>query len=199
MDAVVRLLLDGGVLGYPTETVYGLGGDAFSETVVRRIQRFKDRDEGKAMLVLIPGLELLESLVEPPSPRAIRLVDSFWPGPLTLIFQALQVFPQPLLGPDRKVGLRISPDPFCMRFLEQFGRPLVSTSANPSGRPPAISAEEVLDYFGTQLELIVDGGNKNSVSSSSVLDVSGENFYLLREGAVSKQAIENVIGEVDGS
>ena len=86
-----------------------------------------------------------------------------------------------------------------MRFLEQFGRPLVSTSANPSGRPPAISAEEVLDYFGTQLELIVDGGNKNSVSSSSVLDVSGENFYLLREGAVSKQAIENVIGEVDGS
>jgi L-threonylcarbamoyladenylate synthase len=199
MDAVIRLIEDGGVMGYPTETVYGLGGDPFDRSVVTRIQQLKGRGEGKPFLLLIPSRSDLASLVRPPSDAAYRLMETFWPGPLTLVFEALPDLPSSLSGSDGRIGLRISPDPFCRRFMEDFGGPLISTSANPSDRPPARSPGEVAAYFGESLDLIVDGGRRDSGIVSTVVDVSGSSLRLLREGALSKSAMENVTGEIDES
>ena len=199
MKEVVGLIREGGVMGYPTETVYGLGGDPFSLRAIERIRLLKERDARKLFLLLISDRKMLRSCVETPSPDAIKLMDAFWPGPLTLIFLTQHVFPRSLTGDDGKIGLRMSPDPFCQGFVEALGRPLISTSANPSDRPPARSADEVVAYFGDRIDLVVDGGKRGSGTVSTVIDVAGAQFRLLREGAVSRSKIENIVGEIDGS
>ena len=194
IDRVVNLLMRGGIIGYPTETVYGLGGDGENEDVIGRICRLKGRDSRRPLLVLVAGEESVSPLVRNVSRKARILMESFWPGPLTLVFGASSVLPKSLTGDERKVGIRVSPDPFCRALLGRFRKPLLSTSANPTGKEPARSASEVLSYFGDGVDLILDGGEKRSGIPSTVMDVSEDPPRLLRRGAVQKDEIERLMG-----
>jgi L-threonylcarbamoyladenylate synthase len=197
-DDVVKLLLRGGVIGYPTETVYGLGGDATLGFVVQRVCQLKGRHFGKPLLVLVSDEEAVSSVAADIPEKARTLMDRFWPGPLTLIFEAKPTLPRPLTGEQRRVGVRVSSDPVCRAILKQFQKPLVSTSANTEGRRPASTAEEVLRYFGETVDLIVDGGRRGLMVPSTLLDVSEDPPHLLRRGAVAVRDIERVIGEFRG-
>ncbi len=197
IDRVVDLLMKGGVIGYPTETVYGLGGDAENGDVVDRIYRLKGRGSQKPILVLVAEKEDVNPIVRTVSQKAKILMDRYWPGPLTLVFEASSVLPRALTGEKKKIGIRISPDPLCQALLERFRKPLLSTSGNPAGKEPARSALEVLSYFGDGVDLILDGGGRRSGIPSTVLDVSGDPPRFLRIGAIQKDEIERVMGELN--
>ena len=195
MDRVVEVLKNRGVIAYPTETVYGLGCDALCDSAVRRIVDLKGRDGGKPMLVLIGRVEDVDSLVVSVSPAARLLMDHFWPGPLTLVFEAAAPIPRILTGGMDTIGIRLSPDPVCRALLERFRQPLVSTSANLSGRPAAQSAAEVMAIFGGRIDLILDGGVRRLGVPSTVLNVADEPPRVLREGAISAETINDVLGK----
>ncbi len=151
----VEICLKGGVIAYPTETVYGLGGDPLRLDVIERIEQLKGRGQEKTFLLLVSSRVQWSAYVESIPSFAIPLIKKFWPGPLTLIFPASRILPFRLTGEKGTIGLRASPDPICQALVDLFGKPLISTSANPSGKPPARSAREVLEYFPQGLDLIL--------------------------------------------
>jgi len=193
IDEAVHMLKKGGVIAYPTETVYGLGCDAFCEAAVQRVFELKGKMTNEPMLVLIGRAEGLASLVSSVPPAGRFLMDRFWPGPLTLVFQASQRVPRTLTGGKDTIGCRVSPDPVCAALLERFQRPLVSTSANPAGRPPARSASEVSAFFPDRVHFILDGGKRSLGLPSTVVSVAESAPRLLREGVLSKTVINDAL------
>lgn len=192
IERIIDLLEKGGVIGYPTETVYGLGGDAMNEDTLQRIFTIKGRHVDSPFLVLVFEKKDVYRLAEKVTKRAEKAIDAFWPGSLTLVFKARSECPASLVGNRKQIAVRISPDPICQSIMRIFRKPLVSTSANVSGKPPARSASEVMHYFRNQIDLVVDGGVRKG-KTSTVLDVSGERIQLIRSGAVSKEHIERVL------
>lgn len=194
----VEICLKGGVIAYPTETVYGIGGDPLRLDVIERIDQLKGRGPEKTFLLLVSSRIQWSTYVEYIPPCAIPLIKKFWPGPLTLIFPASRMLPFRLTGEKGTIGLRESPDPICQALVTAFGKPLISTSANPSGKPPARSAREVMEYFPQGLDLILDGGERLAFQPSTVLDISQNRPVLLRTGPIDKTAIEQIVGPIDG-
>ena len=199
MNEVVDSLLSGGVIGYPTETVYGLGGDATNADVIERISRLKQIEKGQPMLVLLGNRDELPQWIDGISANADVLMDRFWPGPLTLIFRTREIFPQRLLSKESRLGVRISPDPICQVLLSEFRKPLISTSANPHGLQPARSVSEVATYFGDGIDWLIDGGDRTGTAPSTVVDVSIDPPRIIRTGSVKQDDIENLIGKLDGT
>lgn len=196
LHEAVRILNSGGVIAYPTETVYGLGCLISKPDAVSRIRDLKGRDDKKPMLILIPNETFLFPIVEFIHPKASLLMRQFWPGPLTLIFKIEEHLPEDLIGKDGGVGIRVSSDSICQELLSFSQAPLISTSANTSGKSPARSCDEVIEYFGNLLDGVIDGGVRNKTHPSTVLDVRSEPFRLIRPGAIPAEIIEKVIGEM---
>jgi L-threonylcarbamoyladenylate synthase len=197
LDRTAELLLRGGVIGYPTETVYGLGCDALNAEAANRIGTLKGREKNRPFLVLVSGPDAVRPLVREIPGYAQDLMNRFWPGPLTLVFSAAGDVPESLTRGTGKVGIRVSPDSFCRDLMIRFPHPLVSTSANPSRMPPAQSARQVWHYFGRRLDLIVDGGERGAGIPSTVLDVSGPSSVLIREGAIPVSALKPEPGDTN--
>ena len=194
IGAAVAALGRGGIIAYPTETVYGLGCDPFSDAALTRLSDLKGGRENRSFLVLVRGAVQIETLVGKPSPMAERLMDAFWPGPLTLVLPAGPACPPALISEQGLVGLRHSPDPVVEKLMASWGRPLVSTSTNPGGQPPAETAEQVRGYFGETLDAVLDGGERRALPPSTVLAVRNGELHLLRAGALDAQAIETATG-----
>ena len=193
---VARVLKKDGVIGYPTETVYGIGSNVFSSAAVKRIYSLKHRDHGKALIIIAADIIQIGDLVEDIPEAAERLMENFWPGPLTLVFRAAKELKGEAFHPSRTIAIRIPDCPICHALLKSTGFPLISTSANHSGEPPATNAEQVNALFGDQLDLIIDGSESSSATPSTVVDVTRLPVRLLREGAISKLEIDTVLESV---
>ena len=193
-DKISAVLSAGGVIAYPTETVYGLGCNAYAESAVARIVDMKGRLVEKGLLVLIGHTDQLDEIAEEISPEARLLMSEFWPGPLTLIFKASMKLPESVTGGMGSVGVRISPDPICVSLMEHYHHPLVSTSANPAGKPPAMTAKEVVGYFPEGPDLIIDGGERRTDLVSTLIDMRSAPARLLRRGVITSQEIERKTG-----
>lgn len=178
-----EVVLRGGVIGYPTDTLYGLGCALFDVAAVEMVARVKRRDPSLAVISLIPDASQVYGLASEVPEVAERLMARFWPGPLSLIFRASSVVPARVRGAGDTVALRLPRDPLCERLLEHIGGPLVSSSANLSGQRPAETAEEVVRIFGNQIDLVIDGGPRR-VASSTLVDLSGARPRLLRHGPI---------------
>lgn len=195
VQSTVDCLKKGGVIVYPTETVYGLGGDAANEQVFQRIQQLKNRNARSPFLILAGSQKEIEKYSHGSTGGlAGKLMDHFWPGPLTLILPASPEVPKWLLGCGTSVGIRLSSSVVCRALLTAFGGPLISTSANPSGLKPARSSAEAAGFFGDSVDLILDAGEMKSGMPSTVLDITGSVPVLIRRGAVSFDAIRDVAG-----
>jgi L-threonylcarbamoyladenylate synthase len=181
---VAEEVLRGGVVAFPTDTIYGLGCSLFDAEAVELLGRLKRRDRSHAFISLIPEPMQAWGLAAEVSMLAERLIDRFWPGPLSLIFRASGLVPVRVLGRGGTIALRCPRDTLCQRILERIGGPVVSSSANLSGHPPAESAEEVVGIFGNQLDVVLDGGPRRARPPTTLVDVSGERPRLLRRGAV---------------
>jgi len=196
-EAVLR----GGVIAFPTDTLYGLGCSLFDVSAVEMVARIKRRDPSLAVISLIPEARQVHGLAREVGEDAERLMARFWPGPLSLIFQAAAIVPARVRGAGGTVALRCPKDTLCERLLDRIGGPVVSSSANLSGQRPAETAEEVVRIFGNQLDLVIDGGPRHGGLPSTLVDVSGPRPRLLRRGVIDVTAelgdYEDATGEPD--
>ena len=185
-----RIILKGGVVAFPTETFYGLAADARNEAAVKKIFRVKGREEGKPILLLVGDRTWLSGLVNEVNAAAERLMATFWPGPLTLVFRASSSV-SPLLTADTgKIGIRVSGLAVAQALTRAVGRPITGTSANLSGRPNTSTAEEVVQSLGEKLDAVLDGGKTAGGLGTTVVDVSNPFFRVLRDGVVSQKDLE---------
>ena len=181
LEAAGAILRGGGVVLYPTDTLYGLGARVDSGPALDRIFAIKRRDTGKPLPVIVRGMDEVRMLAGEIPPQALRLMTEYWPGPLTIVLTASgEILPR-LLGNKGKIGLRWPDHPFLARLLLAAGGPLTATSANLSGQPPVSDAEEGFRLFNGKVDLLLDGGRLVS-EPSTVVDASGEKIVLLRAG-----------------
>jgi len=174
----------GGVILYPTDTVYGLGCDAFNGVAIGRIFAIKRRSEYRPALVLIGNRSMLDALVAEVPPLAARLIGRFWPGPLTIVLRSRDNLHPLLTGGAGKVGVRMPDHDFCRRLLEETGVPIVSTSANISDAKGPQDAGGLRSQFGDLVDLFIDAGPPVSVIPSTVVDVSDGSLTIVREGVI---------------
>lgn len=189
--SVSQVIHDGGIVAVPTETYYGLGVDPFNEQAVDRLLHLKAREDGKPILVLIGQRAQLLTLVQNIPPMATVLMDTFWPGPLTILFAAHSSLPHNLTAGTGTVGVRLSSCGLLVELLAITG-PLTGTSANRAGAPPAQEAIQVQATLGHDVDLIVDAGPTPGGLPSTVVDARGP-VRLIREGAVTRQMLQNVL------
>lgn len=190
MLKAVQCIKQGGLIAYPTETVYGLGVDPYNQQALLRLFAAKGRDAQKALIVLIRGQADLPMLTTEIPAIANELINAFWPGPLTLIFKANPDLPPELLGGRDTIALRHSSAPIAQTLVETLDGPLTSTSANISGHPPALSAQDAHTQLGKHLDLILDGGTSAQATPSTVLNLTTETPTILRDGVISQQALQ---------
>jgi L-threonylcarbamoyladenylate synthase len=182
-------LRQGGLLAFPTETYYGLGVDPFNSTALQRLFAVKQRPAAKPVLVLVENQTQVPLLAAQVPDALQELMNRFWPGPLTVVCPARPDLPDLLTGGTGTVGIRQSPEPTAARLLAAFGGPVTATSANCSGQPAAVTAAEVTRIFGSQIDLIIDGGRTPGGTGSTLIgcDAQGR-LRCLREGRISCSA-----------
>ena len=187
------VLRSGGVVAFPTETYYGLAVDPWHHSALERLFRIKQRPRSLPILVLVAGAAQLRLLASEIPAVYWRLIDCFWPGPLTLIFPAQPSLPPQLTGDTGTIGLRQSPHGAANQLIAAFGGPVTATSANVSGTPAAVTASEVVQFFGTAVDLILDGGTTPGGHGSTLIGVRGTTLCCLREGKIPFAAVQRCV------
>ena len=188
ISQAVEIIRSGGVIGFPTDTVYGIGVSAFNKEAIEKIYRVKGRSKEKAIPILLADHEELDQITPQPDQTVKTIIQRFWPGALTLILPTLDELP-PNLSPTKTVGVRI-PDFELTRELLRHTGPLAATSANISGGESALTAEEAARNLGREIDLILDGGKAPGGVPSTVLDCTQGEPVILREGPVSREEIK---------
>jgi L-threonylcarbamoyladenylate synthase len=186
----------GGVIAFRTDTFYGLGAAPANASAVRKVAELKGR-ERKPILILVSDPELVPKYVRFTSALFDRLAKQFWPGPLTLIGVAADELPEELTAGTGTAGVRLPTDEPVRALLRSCGGALTATSANPTGEEPGRSAQEVARYFPQGIDLIIDGGEVNVTEPSTVVDLSGPDFALVREGAIKRQELDSFLERAD--
>jgi len=189
----VERLRAGGVVAYPTETFYGLGVDAYKEDALQKIYAIKKRDFSQPLSVLIPRRDSLSEYAENIPEVAWKLIDRFWPGPLTLVVSAAPCLPSLLRSQTNKIAVRVSSHPIAEALTEGLGSPITATSANISGATSPTTPEEVARQLGHKVDLIIDGGQTRGDKPSTIVDVTQSPPQLIREGAIPFREIEALL------
>ncbi len=195
-----RVLRAGGLVAFPTDTVYGLGADATDDDAVAKVFAAKGRPGEKALIVHFASAEAAARVVRFDE-TASRLARAFWPGPLTLILPRRPDCPvSPLASAGREtLAVRVPNHPTALALLQAAGRPLTAPSANPSGRAPATTAAAVAASLGGAVDMILDGGACRLGVASTVIDLTGPEPLILRRGALSRAEIEDAVGPMLGA
>jgi L-threonylcarbamoyladenylate synthase len=190
----------GGLVAFPTETVYGLGADGFNPEAVRKIYEVKGRPGDNPLILHLESAEAVAGIVETVSSHAKKLMDKFWPGPLTLVFKKRKTLPAWVGGhPSRTadtVALRVPANPIAMALIKASGCAIAAPSANRAGRPSPTRADHVFSDYGNNgaIDYVLDGGETERGLESTVVDVSGSVVRMLRPGAVTKEMVEETLG-----
>ncbi len=185
----IKILQRGGVIAFPTDTVYGLGADAFNSMAVERIYEIKNRPKHRQLPLLIAEVERLTTLADSIPEIAWFLARRFWPGGLTLVLPKTDSLPA-YLAPGPTIAARIPNHPACLAIIQHLGNPIIGTSANISGQPPALTAEEVGQQLGGKIDFIINGGKCPGGKESTVVDVTRESPVILRQGIIPAHEID---------
>jgi L-threonylcarbamoyladenylate synthase len=191
-----QIITAGGVIAFRTDTFYGLGADPFNREALSRLNNLKGRDAGKPILVVISEAADAMCFTTHKSPLFNLVSGQHWPGALTIVVNAKPDVPEELTAGSGTVGLRLPDDAAVRRFIRACGGALTATSANLAGQPPARMAEEVASSFPAELDLIVDGGAAVGGKPSTVIDLSGQQIRLIREGAISRTELRETLREL---
>ncbi len=184
LDPAARILAHGGIVGFPTETVYGLGANAHNPEAVHNLRLVKDRPRDKPLSIHIADIEEVGTLVDEIPPLARTLMDLYWPGPLTIIFPG---------NAGEGIGIRFPSHDMARELIRRSGVPIVAPSANLSGDPPAIDAAGVLAAFDGKIDAVVDGGRVAIRQASAVARIAGDDFEMLREGIITEDMIRRAL------
>ena len=194
-----RMIAAGGLVAFRTDTFYGLGADPFNHDALRAVKALKGRDGGKPILVVISDVEVAERLVAEMSLLFQVVSRRHWPGALTLVAAARREVPEDLTAETGTIGVRLPDDDAVRAIIRSCGGALTATSANPAGDKPARTATQVARYFPEGLDLIIDGGESEADSPSTVLDVVNAPARLIREGVVRRRELEETLRSAGAS
>ncbi|HEU0075207.1 MAG TPA: L-threonylcarbamoyladenylate synthase [Dehalococcoidia bacterium] len=184
----VSLLRNGGVISMPTDTLYALTAAADDATAVRRVFEIKGRQQGRPLPLFVSGLESAERIAEL-NETARRLASQFWPGQLTIVVSKRQTYESEALAGSATVGLRVPDNQIARAVIEALGAPVTGTSANLSGGPDPVTAADVRSQLGDRVDLILDAGPCARGIGSTIVDCSGDEPVILREGAISSERV----------
>jgi len=203
LEFAAENIIEGKIIGFPTDSVYGLGGDPQNLDVINKIYNIKFRDRSKGLLLLVSDINEAKKIAEF-NPLATILADHFWPGQLTLILNRKEpnILPPELTGFKNTVGIRVPNNEIILEILKilkkdkNFGG-LIGTSANYSGEPPSISGDEIAKKFLSPIDLIIDGGKSQSKIPTTIVDCSSNKYKILRVGTIKEEEILEVLNRGD--
>lgn len=192
-----EIIRNGGLVAFPTETVYGLGGDALNPLSSGKIYAAKGRPSDNPLIVHIAEWEALDRIVSKVPETAKKLADAFWPGPLTMIFEKSEAVPKETTGGLNTVAVRMPEHKAALEFIKEAGGYIAAPSANTSGKPSPTLAKYVYEDMNGKIEMILDGGSVGIGLESTIIDLTAKNPIILRPGYITKEMLEKVIGCVD--
>lgn len=191
------LLKKGSVIVYPTDTVYGVGGDAFNHEVHHKIRILKGREGNKPFPFIMDKAERLAEWGITLNPLAERAIKRFWPGPLSILVEDTGVLPGDVLDARRTMCVRVPANRIAQALAGAVGGLLIATSANPSGGRPALNAREAGDFFRGEIDAVVNGGPSSLRLPSTIVDVTGRKMVILREGAISADQLSTLADDIE--
>ena len=192
----ISILREGGLVAFPTDTVYGLGACITLPQAVERVYRVKERPLNMPLPLLLADKSQITKVAETVPPIAWLLIQHFLPGGLTIILPKSSYVPAFITAGGTTIAIRIPAHPVPIALVEGLGTPIVGTSANLSGRPSLLTADEVYAQLGDKIDLIINGGRCPGGKESTIVDVTGETPIVLREGAISRKELEQVCGSI---
>lgn len=192
-----EIIRSGGLVAFPTETVYGLGGDGLNPSASMKIYSAKGRPSDNPLILHISHISQLERLVTEIPPMAVKLAEEFWPGPLTMIFKKSDIVPKETSGGLDTVAVRFPENKIAQALITASGTPIAAPSANTSGRPSPTRASHVEFDLEGKIDMIIDGGACEFGLESTIVDVTGEVPCLLRPGSITLEMLREVLGRVD--
>lgn len=195
IDEAARILVNGGLVAFPTETVYGLGANAMDRSAVARIYEAKGRPGDNPLIVHIARASNIGELTPVLTPKIIRIIDNFWPGPLTIVLKKKPEVPDITTGGLDTVAIRMPDDPIALELIKKAGCPIAAPSANISGRPSPTKGEHVVEDLDGRVDAILIGNDCRIGIESTVLDLTGAVPTILRPGIITAENIEAAIGE----
>ena len=189
VNQAVAVLRGGGIVAYPTDTVYGLGADIYNDEAVSRVYHIKERPLSQPLPVLVADISQAGLLMDDQSKQAQLLMKRYWPGGLTIVFHKNPEVNSLVLAGRGKIGIRIPHHDITRAMIADLGRPIVGTSANLHGKPAALTAAEVRDQLGSKVDFILDGGTCPGSRESTVIDLTVETPTILRQGTIEEDEI----------
>ncbi|MFZ7104905.1 MAG: L-threonylcarbamoyladenylate synthase [Peptococcaceae bacterium] len=196
LQEAADLLKAGEIIGFPTETVYGLGANALDSKAVEKIFIAKGRPADNPLIVHVHSVKQVPELVREISPIAVKVMDKFWPGPLTIVLPKAPIIPEIITGGLDTVAIRIPAHPVALRLIETAGIPIAAPSANISGKPSPTTAQHVWQDLNGKIAGIIDGGKAGVGVESTVLDLSTDTPTILRPGGITREELQKEIGQV---
>lgn len=196
IEKCAEILRTGGIVAFPTETVYGLGADALNPEAIKKIFVAKGRPPDNPLIIHISKTKDILPLVKEIPDKAYGVMEKFWPGPLTIIFRKSNIVPHETSGGLSTIAIRMPSHPIAIRLIEESGIPIAAPSANISGKPSPTKAEHVMEDLMGRVDAIIVGGDCNIGVESTVLDITGEVPVILRPGVISREMLEKVLGKV---
>ncbi len=196
LERAVRTLKAGGLVAFPTDTVYGVAAHGFQGQAVERLYEVKGRPASRPIPLLLADLDDLSVVARDVPAVAYELARLFWPGPLSLVLPRHPRVPDEVVAGGDSVAVRIPDHPIPQRLARMLQAPLATTSANRSGAPDAITAQEVVEQIGDTIELVIDGGACPGGVPSTVLDLTADPPRLLRRGPITRAMLAEVLPEV---
>lgn len=193
IEKVVSLLKRGEIIAFPTDTVYGVGGDIFSETAINRIYRLKNRPANKPINALVSSMNQLKMVVEFLPEDAKLLIEKFWPGPLTIILKKRAEVSDMVTSSLDTIGVRMPNNRVALEIIRKFEKPLATTSANISNKPSTLTAEDVYINFKEEVPIIIDSEEKVLGIESTIITFESVKPQILRIGAITKEELSRFI------
>jgi len=192
VEQAITILKRGGIVACPTDTVYGVGAAINIESAVERVYQIKGRPHSRALPILLADKSEIAEVAKAVPPLARRLADRFFPGALTIVLPKADSVSDIVTGGRKTIAIRIADHPIPIAIVRGLGVPIVGTSANLSGSPSALTAEEVRAQLGDRVDMIIDGGRCPGGWESTIIDLTGETPLILREGPISSEELREV-------
>ena len=190
-----EIIKNGGIVVFPTETVYGIGTNGLDKEAVERLYKIKERPLNKPISLLVSDYEMIEKVVKDINELEYKIMKKFFPGPLTIILNKKDIVPDIVTSGGSTVGIRMPEEEITRKLIEYAGVPIAAPSANISGKPSGIDLQEIVKEFEDKVDYYIDGGKSKIGIGSTIVKVENNTIKILREGSISKKEIEDLIND----
>ena len=193
IEEIANAIKEGKLIIFPTDTVYGIGTNAYNEEACKKIYEIKGRPSCKPLIIIISDTSMIEDLVENISPKEQKIIEKFWPGPLTIKFKKRKgILPDIISAGDEYVRIRLIKNGLIYKIIEKAEVPVVAPSANISGHPTGIKINNIIKELGGKVDYILDCGDYKSDEPSTIIQVEDEKIVVIREGKIKREELENL-------